>query len=93
MAEVKYTKTIVVETSDGKVTLTGNQARAMQRRLEDSSRYFHVISNETTGEITYYNINSASCGFCKVATVTPGTAAADGVACEEALPNCDESNS
>ena len=43
MAEVKYTKTIVLETSDGQVTLTGGQARAMQRKLEDASRYFHIV--------------------------------------------------
>ena len=93
MAEVKYTKTIVLETSAGQVTLTGNQARAMQRRLEDSSRYFHIVTNAETGEVTYYNIDSASCGFCKVATVTPSTAAAEGVVCEDALPSCDESES
>lgn len=93
MAEVKYTKTIVLETSDGQVTLTGGQARAMQRRLEDSSRYFHITTNAETGEVTYYNVDSAACGFCKVAVVTPGTAEAEGVACEDALPDCDESNS
>lgn len=91
MAEVKYTKTIVVETSGGQVTLTGNDARDMQRRLEDSSRYWHYLSNPKTGEVTYYNVDSASCGFCKVATLTPGTAATTGVPCEEGIPNCEES--
>lgn len=93
MAEVKYTKTIVLETSDGQVTLTGGQARAMQRKLEDASRYFHLVTDADKGEVTYYNVDSASCGFCKVATVTPGTEDAEGVECEDALPNCDESNS
>lgn len=90
MAEVKYTKKIVLETSDGQVTLTGGQARAIQRRLEDASRYFHIVTNTTTGEVTYYNVDSASCGFCKVAVVTPGTAEDTAVTCEEALPDCTE---
>lgn len=93
MAEVKYTKTLVLETSDGQVTLTGNAARSMQRRLEDASRYFHLITDTERGEVTYYNVDSASCGFCKVATLTPGTEETEGVPCEDALPDCDESNS
>lgn len=93
MAEVKYTKTIVLETSDGQVTLTGNQARAMQRKLEDASRYFHIVTDADSGEVTYYNVDSASCGFCKVATMTPGTEETDGVTCEDALPDCEESQS
>lgn len=93
MAEVKYTKTIVLETSDGQVTLTGGQARAMQRKLEDASRYFHIVTDAEKGEVTYYNVDSAACGFCKVATVTPGTEETEGVTCEDALPNCDESQS
>ena len=93
MAEVKYTKTLVLETSDGQVTLTGGAAQAMQRKLEDASRYFHLITNTATGEVTYYNVDSAACGFCQVATLTPGTEEAEGVTCEEALPDCDESDS
>ena len=93
MAEVKYTKTIVLETSDGQVTLTGNPARAMQRKLEDASRYFHIVTDAKKGEVTYYNVDSAACGFCKVAVVTPGTEETEGVTYEDALPNCDESQS
>lgn len=86
MAEKKYTKKLVIETSDGQVTLEGGAARAMATRLDDASRYFHLTTAE--GVETYYDVQSASCGFCKVATLTAGSAAAEAIACEDALPNC-----
>lgn len=86
MAEKKYTKKLVIETSDGQVTLEGGAARAMATRLDDASRYFHLTTAE--GVETYYDVQSASCGFCKVATLTAGSTAAEAIACEDALPNC-----
>lgn len=87
MAEPKYEKTLVIETSDGQVTLKGNAGRAMQRRLEDSSRYFKVMGDN--GVVTYYNVDSATCGFCKVATLTPSAGEAEALPCEDALPDCE----
>lgn len=86
MAETKYDKEIVLETSDGQVTLKGEAARTMQRRLEDASRYFRIMGDN--GVVTYYNVDSASCGFCKVATLTPKTSEATPLPCEDALPDC-----
>lgn len=83
---VKYTKTLVMETSDGQVTLEGSEALALQRRLDDSGRYWHVDNGAIR---TYYDINSASCGFCKVATVTSGAATAEAIPCEDPMPDCD----
>lgn len=87
MAETKYEKTLVIETSDGQVTLTGEAARTMQRRLEDSSRYLRIAGDN--GVVTYYNVDSAACGFCKVATLTPSTSEAEPIPCEDALPDCE----
>ena len=86
MAEVQNTKTLVIETSDGQVTLEQGEARALQRMLDDNARYFKV--SDENGVITYYDINSSACGFCKVATLTPGTKAATEIPCEDPLPNC-----
>lgn len=87
MAEPKYEKKLVIETSDGQVELKGNAARSMQRRLEDSSRYFAVLGDN--GVKTFYNVDSAACGFCKVATLTPSASEADEIPCEDALPDCE----
>lgn len=86
MAEVQNTKQLVIETSDGQVTLEQGQARALQRMLDDNARYFKVADEH--GVITYYDINSSACGFCKVATLTPGTKDAEEIPCEEAMPDC-----
>lgn len=90
MAEVQYTKKLVIETSDGQVTLEQGEAQALVRMLDDNPRYFKVADSET-GVKTYYDINSASCGFCKVATLTPGTKDAEAIECEDALPaDCEQ---
>lgn len=89
MAEVQYTKTLVIETSDGQVTLSQGEAQALVRMLDDNPRYFKVADKDT-GVKTYYDINSSACGFCKVATLTPGTTDAEAIPCEDPLPNCPE---
>lgn len=91
MAEIKNTQTLVIETSDGQVTLEQGEAHALLRALDDSARYFKVtkeVGGVTTK--TYYDIRSSACGFCKVATLTYGTAEAEEIACEDPLPNCPE---
>ena len=86
MAEVQYTKTAVMKTSDGDVTLEQGEARAIQKMLDDNPRFFKI--HDTAGVVTYYDIMSASCGFCKVLTITPGTKASDEIPCEDGIPNC-----
>jgi hypothetical protein len=84
---VKYTKQLVLETSDGQVTLTGNAARTMQQNLEDNPRFVSLY-DATRKETKYYDMNSAACGFCLVATLTSGKAEAEAPACEDPIPNC-----
>lgn len=86
---VKYTKTLVLETSDGQVTLTQNEARTMQKVLEDNPR-FVALYDATTKKTTYYDMNSAACGFCKVAELTSGKEAGEAPECEDKIPNCPE---
>lgn len=81
-----YTKKIVLETDGGQVTLEGSAARALQRRLEGDPRYFHYTS--AAGVETYYDTDSVTCGFCKVATVTSDATEAEPLTCEDGLPNC-----
>lgn len=86
MAVDKYTKTLVLETSDGQVTLTDGAARALQRRLDDSERYIH-ITNEDGAEV-YYNISGSGVAAL-FATVTSGKTAGTELPCEDGIPNCD----
>lgn len=86
MAEVQYTKQLVIETSDGQVTLNQGEAQALVRMLDDNPRYFKVTGDN--GVKTYYDINSSACGFCKVATLAPGTKDAEEIPCEDKLPDC-----
>lgn len=87
MAEVQYTKTAVMKTTEGDVTLTQGDARALQKQLDDSHRFFKRLDPDT-GVLTYYDIFSAACGFCKVLTITPGTKASAEIPCEDGLPDC-----
>lgn len=84
---VKYTKKLVLETSDGQVTLTQNEARTMQKNLEDNPRFVKLYNSETK-ETTYYDMDSAACGFCKVAVLTSAKAAGEALPCEDPVPNC-----
>ena len=84
-----YTKKLVIETNDGQVTLEAGEARALQRMLDDNPRFFKV-SAEEGGITTYYDINSAACGFCKVAALTPGESkTGKDIPCEDGLPDCE----
>lgn len=87
MAQIvpQYGKTVVLETSDGQVTVTGIRANAILNRLNDSSRYWHFTQGDSE---VYYNVDSASCGFCKVATLTYNSTLIDEVECEDGIPNC-----
>lgn len=84
---VNYTKKLVIVTSDGDVTLDQNAARVMQKMLEDHPRYFKVYDAKTK-TTTYYDVNSAACGFCKVATLTSGEVEGTALPCEDPIPNC-----
>lgn len=86
---VKYTKTLKLTTSDGEVELTGNAARTMQKNLEDNPRFVSIYDAEAK-KTTYYDMDSAACGFCKVAELTSGKGAGEAPKCEDKVPNCPE---
>lgn len=84
---VNYTKKLVLTTSDGDVTLTQNEARTMQKVLEDNPRFVKLYDSEKK-ETTYYDMDSAACGFCKVAVLTSGKTEGEALPCEDPVPNC-----
>lgn len=86
---IKYTKTLKLVTSEGEVTLTQNEARTMQKTLEDNPRFVKLY-DATTKKTTYYDMNSAACGFCKVAELTSGKEAGTAPECEDPIPDCPE---
>lgn len=86
---VKYTKTLTLVTSDGDVELTGNAARTMQKNLEDNPRFVSIYDADAK-KTTYYDMDSAACGFCKVAELTSGKEAGEAPECEDKIPNCPE---
>lgn len=86
---VKYTKTLTLVTSDGNVALTGNAARTMQKNLEDNPRFVSIYDADAK-KTTYYDMDSAACGFCKVAELTSGKEAGEAPECEDKIPNCPE---
>lgn len=88
---VKYTKKFVLNTSEGDVTLTANEARTMQLLLENNPRFVKLYNAETK-TTTYYDMDSAACGFCKVATETPGKEEGEALPCEDPIPNCPEAD-
>lgn len=79
----KYVKTLVLKTTDGQVTLTGEKARAVQKRLDDNKDI--VAINDENGVITYYNINPIAGVPTKVAVVTPSKEEVAETACKESL--------
>lgn len=84
---VHYTKKFVIHTADGDVTLTANEARTVQKYLEDRPRFLKLW-DATSKTTTYYDMESAACGFCKVATLTSGKEAGEALPCEDPIPNC-----
>lgn len=85
----KYTKTLVLKTTDGAdVTLTGGKAQALQNRLDNDARFIHFTDPSDEATENYYNIVSASCGACLFATVTSGSTTTADKECEEALMAC-----
>ena len=85
-----YTKTLVLKTTDGDVTVTGAKAQALQNRLDNDARFIHFTDPSNSTKENYYNIVSTSCGACLFATVTSGTKTVADAACEEQLKNCEE---
>ena len=86
-----YTKTLVLKTTDGDVTVEGGKAQALQNRLDNDARFIHFTDPADEKVENYYNIVSASCGACLFATVTSGTKTVADAECEEALGCKDES--
>lgn len=82
-----FKKKLVIHTSDGDVTLDQNAARTVQRRMENDPRYFKNYDSEKK-ETIFYDMGSASCGFCKVATLTSSKEEGEPLECEDPVPNC-----
>lgn len=93
---VSYTKTATLYLTDGTTaTFTGAQAISLQNRFDQggtSGRYWKTVDPDT-GVITYYDVDSAACGVCKVLEVTPGTGTVEDLKCEDGLPDCETTES
>lgn len=84
-----FKKKLVLHTSDGDVTLDQNAARSVQKYMEDQPRFFKIMDTAKK-ETYYYDMGSASCGFCKVATLTSSKEEGEPLECEDPVPNCPE---
>lgn len=84
----KYTKTLVLKTTGGDVTLVGGKAQAVQNRLDNDARFIHFTNPNNEHQEDYYNIKSSACGACLFATVTSGVTTVADKVCEEALMAC-----
>lgn len=87
----KYGKKLTLTLTDGttkQITQWGMNGvvNEIVRKLDDNARYVHFEDN---GAEEYYDIGSASCGFCLVAKVEPLAEDAENTPCEDALPNCE----
>lgn len=91
----KYGKTITLTLTDGttkQFTQSGLNGIVTEitRKLENNARYVHLTDG---GVEEFYDIGSASCGFCLVAKVEPTAEDAENTPCEDALPNCENAES
>lgn len=85
MATKQYTKTLVLKTSTGDITLTAGRAYAVQRQLDDNGELIHFTNEENEKQTDYYKVNGVSCQFCLVATVTAGETTGEDLTCEDEL--------
>lgn len=91
----KYGKKLTLVLTDGTTKVfeqsgLNGVVTEIVRKLEDNSRYVHMTVD---GVEEFYDMGSASCGFCLVAKVEPTAEDAENTPCEDALPNCDEDES
>ena len=86
-----YTKTLVLKTADGDVTITGGRAYAVARQLDDNGDLIKVTNESDGSQVDYYKIRGASCGFCLVAQLISGTTTVADKECEDEL-TCPESD-
>lgn len=84
----QYTKTVVLKTSAGDVTVTGTKALSIQSYLDNDPRFIHFTNGSNDKQEDYYNLASASCGACLFATVTSGVTTVSDLTCEESLNPC-----
>lgn len=80
-----YTKTLVLKTTDGDVTLTGGNAYAVARQLDDNGDLVHYTDPEDRTKTVYLKVRGANCGLCVVAELSAGTKTVDPVECEDPL--------
>lgn len=84
----KYGKKLTITFTDGttKEFTNAGAVNEIVRKMENNARYVHF---NTEGVEEFYDIGSASCGFCLVAKVEPTAEDAENTPCEDALPNCE----
>lgn len=94
----EYGKKLTLTLTDGTtkvVTAYGFKAQKITevlKKLDNNARYV-TFPGDNDGDVEYYDIGSASCGFCLVAKVESLARDAENTPCEDALPNCDEDES
>ena len=87
----EYGKKLTVTLSDGstKVFEKKGQPEAFLKLIDNNSRFVKIKNDDDS--IEYYDIGSASCGFCLVAKVEPTVKDVDNTPCEDALPaDCED---
>lgn len=93
----KYGKKLTVTLTDGSTKEftewgTGGKINEFVKKLDNNARFIK-FPGSSDAEVEYYDMGSASCGFCLVAKVESTAREAENTPCEDALPNCDEAES
>ena len=89
----EYGKKLTLTLTDGttkEVTAYGFKAQKITevlKKLDNNPRYV-TFPGADEGEVEYYDIGSASCGFCLVAKVKSLAHDADDTTCGDAVPHC-----
>lgn len=81
----EYGKTLKILKSDGTTQeFKDSAANAFLKLIDNNPRFVKIATAK--GAFSYYDINSASCGFCEVAQVTISSEEGTPTACEDGLP-------
>lgn len=89
----KYGKKLTLTLTDGTTKVitemgVGGKINEIVKKLDNNARYVK-FPGANDGDEEYYDIGSASCGFCLVAKVEQLAEEAANTPCEDALPNCE----
>lgn len=93
----KYGKKLTLTLTDGSTkviteTGVGGKINEIVKKLDNNARYVK-FPGDNDGDVEYYDIGSASCGFCLVAKVEQLAEDAANTPCEDALPDCENPQS